>query len=145
MAATAKPLPLEAYFAHKALHVAIGASAKQTSPIPASTDHLVAGAHVYRTHCAGCHGLPNEPESSIAPKMFPEPPKLFEPDEMVTDDPVGVTHWKVENGIRLSGMPAFGKALTQDEIWEVSLLLGHADQLPPEEVAELKAKAGGGR
>jgi mono/diheme cytochrome c family protein len=50
----------------------------------------------------------------------------------VTDDPPGETYWKVANGIRLTGMPAFKDALTETEMWQVSLLLANADKpLPP--------------
>ena len=51
----------------------------------------------------------------------------------VSDDPPGETFWKVDNGIRLSGMPAFHELLTGTQIWQVSLLLANADKpLPPE-------------
>jgi mono/diheme cytochrome c family protein len=50
----------------------------------------------------------------------------------VSDDPPGETYWKVANGIRLSGMPAFKGVLTENEMWQVSLLLANADKpLPP--------------
>jgi len=55
---------------------------------------------------------------------------LFNKDEMVTDDPVGETYWKVSNGIRMTGMPGFGEMLTQAQMWQVSQLLAHADKLP---------------
>ena len=48
----------------------------------------------------------------------------------MTDDPVGETFWKVRNGIRLTGMPRFDDALSDNEMWQVSLLLFKADQLP---------------
>jgi mono/diheme cytochrome c family protein len=50
----------------------------------------------------------------------------------VTDDPAGETYWKVENGIRLSGMPGFKGALTDQQMWQVSILLANAHSLPPE-------------
>ena len=50
----------------------------------------------------------------------------------MSDDPPGETYWKVANGIRLSGMPAFDKILNPTQIWQVSLLLANADKpLPP--------------
>jgi mono/diheme cytochrome c family protein len=55
----------------------------------------------------------------------------------VTDDPAGETYWKVSNGIRLTGMPAFGKSLSERDIWNVSELLALADKLPPAAMAEL--------
>jgi hypothetical protein len=48
----------------------------------------------------------------------------------VTDDPVGETYWKISNGIRLTGMPAYTNSLSQTETWQVSLLLANADKLP---------------
>jgi len=69
--------------------------------------------------------------------MFPHAPQLFTPRGMVTDDPAGVTYWKVNNGIRLSGMPSFHAALTDDQMWQVTALLNRADKLPPEALEAL--------
>jgi mono/diheme cytochrome c family protein len=70
--------------------------------------------------------------------MFPRPPELFK-GHGVTDDPAGETYWKVNNGIRLTGMPAYGGSLSKDEMWQVSLLLANADKLPPQ-VLEIPQK-----
>jgi thiosulfate dehydrogenase len=48
----------------------------------------------------------------------------------VTDDAPGETYWKVANGIRLTGMPGFTNTLKSDQLWQVTLLLAHADSLP---------------
>jgi thiosulfate dehydrogenase len=69
--------------------------------------------------------------------MFPLPPQLLSKDEMVTDDPVGVTFWKVSNGIRLTGMPGFNEMLSPTQIWQVSEMLAHADKLPDQTKAAL--------
>ena len=63
-------------------------------------------------------------------RFYPGAPHLLPPNKGVTDDPVGMTHWVVENGIRFSGMPMFHCKLTDNEIWQVSLLLSNADKLP---------------
>jgi mono/diheme cytochrome c family protein len=62
--------------------------------------------------------------------MFPKPPQFFQ-GQGVTDDPVGETYWKAKNGIRLTGMPAYGPSLSEQQLWQASLLLAHADKLPP--------------
>jgi mono/diheme cytochrome c family protein len=54
----------------------------------------------------------------------------------VSDDPVGETYWKIKNGIRLSGMPAYGKALSETQMWQVSLLLSMANKPLPAEAAK---------
>jgi mono/diheme cytochrome c family protein len=58
---------------------------------------------------------------------------------MVTDDPPGETFWKAKNGIRLSGMPAFGKSLTEHQLWQVSVMLAATDKLPPAVIQQLIA------
>jgi thiosulfate dehydrogenase len=60
--------------------------------------------------------------------MYPKPPELFK-GHGVTDDPAGETYWKVANGIRLTGMPAYVGSLSETEMWQVSFLLANADKL----------------
>ena len=69
--------------------------------------------------------------------MFPRAPQLWMKHRNsdvvgVSDDPPGETYWKVANGLRLTGMPAFNKVLTETQMWQVSVLLANADKpLPP--------------
>lgn len=56
----------------------------------------------------------------------------------VSDDPAGETFWKVKNGIRLTGMPSYADLLSEQQMWQVSMLLKTADKpLPSEVYAEL--------
>jgi len=96
-----------------------------------SDDNLLSGAKAYSENCAGCHGSPGHPVTAFAKAMFPPPPQLFEANQMVTDDPEGVIFWKITNGIRLSGMPGFVDMLSDDQRWQLSMLLARADKLPP--------------
>lgn len=130
VATSAPPLPLERYIAHTALHAKLAREAPKTVPIPATEDNLLAGAAVYRDNCSGCHGLPGRPALAIASSLFPKPPQLFTERGMVTDDPPGVSYWKVKYGIRMTGMPAFSRSLNETQMWQVSLLLANADKLP---------------
>jgi mono/diheme cytochrome c family protein len=61
--------------------------------------------------------------------MFPHAPLLFK-DKGVTDDPPQESYWKAANGIRLSGMPSFKGALTDMQLWQVALLVAHANEIP---------------
>ena len=59
----------------------------------------------------------------------------------VSDDPPGATYWRVSNGIRLTGMPAYKDVLTDTEMWQVSLSAGECGQaLPPAAVDILNGK-----
>ncbi len=129
VATSSSPMPFENMLAHKALKATLEKEAPQPVPMEATEANLAAGLHVYQQQCAVCHGLPGEKKTAIAAGMFPRPPQLFQGDG-VTDDPVGVTYWKVANGIRLTGMPGFRGPLTEDQLWQVSLFLAKADDLP---------------
>ncbi len=138
MATAAAPMPFEKRMARMALHAHIAKEApKKEAAIPADESNLIAGANLYAENCSFCHGLPNQKATMAAKGMFPLPPQLFEKDEMVTDDPVGTTYWKVSNGIRMTGMPGFGEMLTPTQVWQVSLLLANADKLPAQATAAL--------
>lgn len=141
---TARPLPGEELLARTALRANVAGAADRKNPLATNDENLLAGAHVYRDHCAVCHGLPGRPKSDIAAGMFPKPPQLLEKDDMVTDDPEGVTEWKVRNGIRLSGMPGFGQ-LSDAQRWQVTMLLKNADKLPAAAQSALADTQTGGR
>lgn len=123
------PMPFEKKLAHRALNARIGREMPKTAPLQPDEPVLAAGASVYREHCAVCHGLPGQVDTLIAIGMYPRPPKLLE-GKGVTDDEPGESYWKVANGIRLTGMPGFRPALSETQMWQVSLLLANADKLP---------------
>ena len=132
VAAADPPIMFERKLARTALHARISREAPKRDATGFSGADLASGAGIYVKDCAFCHGLPGQPPSVAGKGMFPEAPQLFEPKEMVTDDPAGVTFWKVQNGIRLTGMPGFKAALSDVQMWQVSALLARADKLPAE-------------
>src|SRR5215469_4316423 len=122
-------MPFEKMFTRMALHARQEKEVPKTVPISTDEPNLLAGAQVYKEHCAVCHGVQAQPQSAIASGMFPKPPKLME-GTGVTDDPPGETYWKVSRGIRMTGMPGFDKTLSATQMWQVSLLCANADKLP---------------
>jgi len=131
VATASAPFPFEKRITGMALRAVIQLEAPKTVPLTATPENLMGGAEVYKQNCAVCHGLPLQAKTAIAAGMFPPPPQLWQANDMVTDDPAGVTYWKVANGIRLTGMPGFKKTLSETQMWQVSLLLANADKLPP--------------
>ena len=126
------PFPLERQIVGIPLNARINREAPAAAPIQADQDNLVAGAGIYRDQCAACHGFYGKP-SSIAAHMYPAAPQLWQQHKNsnvvgVSDNPPGETWWKVTNGIRLTGMPSFKGTLSDTQIWQVSLLLAHADK-----------------
>jgi thiosulfate dehydrogenase len=138
VAATDSPMPFEKRIANSSLKARLRREAPKRDLSSFTTADLVAGARVYQKNCAFCHGLPKQPAAPVADGMYPHAPQLFTADGTVTDDPVGVTFWKVQNGIRLTGMPSFKATLTDQELWQVSAIPALADKLPDEVLELLK-------
>ena len=131
------PFPQERLITGVPLHARIDKEAPKAAPLQPNEDTLVAGAQIYRDQCAACHGFHGKP-SSFGAHMFPDAPPLWEPHHHgpetvfgVSDDPPGETYWKVANGIRLTGMPAYKDVLTETQMWQVSVLLANADKPLP--------------
>jgi len=136
----APPMPFEKKITGIALKARVAKEAPAQAALPVTEENLLAGAKAYQHYCAVCHGLIDQPQTEIAKGMFPKPPQLFH-GKGVTDDTPGETYWKIENGIRLTGMPAFRQSVSEDQIWQMSLLLANADKLSPAVKAIVSAPA----
>lgn len=127
-------LPLEQQIVHVPLDARIDKDAPKNAPLEPNESNMEAGARIYREQCAACHGLYGRP-SSFGNKMYPRAPQLWEPHGHgvvgVSDDPPGETFWKIDNGIRLTGMPSFRNVLNQTQEWQVAVLLASADKPLP--------------
>lgn len=131
------PFPFEKAIVHVPLNARIDREMK-TAPFGTSEDVFEAGAHVYKTECASCHGTPGQ-DVAYAKYMYPSAPQLWKKHSHgnvvgVSDDDAGETYWKVANGIRLTGMPSYEHVLSDTQMWQVSLLLKNADQPLPDPV-----------
>ena len=128
--ADAKPSKLERWAARTSLAATIARGASTAPPPIAPTDaNLIAGIKLYAANCAICHGASDAKPSRIASGLYQHPPQLAK--DGVEDDPEGVTFWKIEHGIRFTGMPSFGKTLDNLQKWQLTLFLKHMDSLPP--------------
>jgi thiosulfate dehydrogenase len=123
------PMPFEQRLANMALDAHIEKQRVPQPAVSADETNFLAGAVVYKHQCAVCHGLPEQPPSDYATTMYPKPTELFR-GKGVTDDSPSESYWKAANGIRLSGMPAFKTKLTDLQLWQVSQLVAHANEIP---------------
>jgi thiosulfate dehydrogenase len=129
VATKSSPIFFERQLAGMGLHARIEREYPRQVPFKATDNDLQNGAHLFRQHCAMCHGLPGNPQTATSKGMFPRPPQLFK-GKGVTDDEAGETYWKVANGIRLTGMPAYSGEISDHDMWSISQLLAGADKLP---------------
>jgi thiosulfate dehydrogenase len=137
--ATAAPtMPFEKTFAKLALNKYLDKLPHPNPAVPEDEANYFQGAKIYKEHCAVCHGLPDQPKTFIAQGMFPKPPQLFQ-GMGVTDDEPWETYWKVNGGIRMTGMPGFVGRLTETQMWQVTVLVKNMDKISPAVKAELLA------
>jgi thiosulfate dehydrogenase len=134
------PFPMEKELVRLPLNARIEREVK-TAPFGSSEDVFEAGAHIYKTDCANCHGTPGH-DVPYAKFMYPNAPQLWKKHGKngvvgVSDDEAGETYWKVANGIRLTGMPAYGHVLSDTQMWQVSVLLKNADKEMPDPVMKI--------
>jgi mono/diheme cytochrome c family protein len=130
--ADAKPGGLELWAAGTSLDATLRSQApKEPNPVALTDANLIEGITLYGQHCAICHGTAAGASSAspVAKGLYPAPPQFAE--DGVEDDPEGVSYWKIRHGIRLTGMPAWGRSLNDREIWTLALFLKHMDKLPP--------------
>ncbi len=136
--ADAAPGRLENWAARTSLRATIlREMPREPIPVPVDDANLEAGIRLYAEHCAVCHGASDGEASSIARGLYQHAPQLAK--HGVEDDPEGETYWKVDHGIRFTGMPSFGRSLSARQIWQVVVFLKHMDSLPAGPAAVWKA------
>ena len=129
--ADARPSKLETWAARASLRATVAREApKEPNPLPTSVPNFLDGIKLYGENCAVCHGAADGRASTIAAGLYQNAPQLAK--DGVEDDPDGVTYWKISHGIRMTGMPAFGPALSDNQRWALALFLKHMDKLPPQ-------------
>lgn len=76
---------------------------------------VASGAVMYDEMCAGCHLAPGSDHTEIRAGLYPQPPNLVEHG---VHDPAEA-FWIVKHGLKMSGMPAWGKSHDDDAIWNI--------------------------
>jgi len=87
-------------------------------PVPPSADTLAAGKTIYDKNCSPCHGVElkgNGPGAAGTAK----PPRNFTDCVAMENFDLLMHHDAVVNGRPVNGMPAWGKKLSDAEIWQV--------------------------
>lgn len=132
--ARAEPTRLEAELAGTMLKLAMpGAVRTRRNPVAPTPEAVRQGMEHYADHCAQCHANNGSGQTMLGAGMYPKPPDMrLAATQHKTD---GELFNAIENGIRLSGMPAFGNAdgSTANESWRLVLFLRHLPMLSAEE------------
>jgi mono/diheme cytochrome c family protein len=141
-AASVPPSALEKRLAGFALDRSVARRApKGANPLASSPGAVRGGLGHYREMCVTCHGAPGVDASEAGEGLNPPAPDLTLARVQKRTD--GELFWILQNGIRMTGMPAFGPTHKDEEVWKIVTFLRHLPQLTAEE--ENLLKAGGGR
>jgi mono/diheme cytochrome c family protein len=119
---------LESKIAMPALDAAVDRRAPEAhNPFQPTDANLIAGMKIYQSSCAGCHGDIQHSRTAFGDVFYPRAPQFAED---APDMPENQNFYIIQHGIRLSGMPAWKAALSEQETWQVTTFLSHMDKLP---------------
>lgn len=137
--ARAMPSRIEMMAARGARRLAIPSSYKSMrNPFPATPENIEAGMQHFADHCAVCHGNDGGGDTLFGENMYPKPPDFRQAETQNKTD--GELYYTIENGVRLSGMPAFGEEHGTDdaETWHLVSFIRHLPQLTAEERKDME-------
>jgi len=138
LSARATPTAMEAMIARNVRHLAIPANARnEHNPIAASDETLKGARAHFADHCASCHANDGSGDTMYGKGLYPKPPNLRLEDTQKLSD--GELFWIIENGVRFTGMPAFGgSAHSQEDSWKLVLFIRYLPQLTMEDRVEME-------
>jgi mono/diheme cytochrome c family protein len=108
----------------------LGSIKPQLNATPAM---IKSGAQHYAALCVGCHLAPGVPKSDLRTGLYPHPPNLAQEDLQESRR----AFWIIKHGIKMSAMPAWGKTLDDDAIFDVVAFVRKMPSLTPEEYRQL--------
>ncbi len=117
-------------------HIAMGAvdasterhAPRVSNPLTPTDQNLEDGMKLYTMNCTVCHGTLDKKPSTLATSFYPPVPNLIADPP---DDPEWHIFYTIRTGIRYTGMPAWDKTLSEQDMWKITLFLSHMDKLPP--------------
>ena len=135
-----EPMAIEAWVARQLRHIAVPRAArKMANPIPANPEVLSEAMEHFADHCAFCHSNDGSGNTAIGKGLYPKTPNMREAGTQNLSD--GELYYIIENGIRFTGMPAFGEETGKadnKESWDLVHFIRHLPAITGEEIAEMK-------
>jgi len=131
-----EPSLLERIVARFVRNVSIPSSAaRQANPLQANPDTLREARDTFVARCATCHGFDGRGQTVVGRNLYPKPPNLTLPQTQSLSD--GQIHYIIENGVRLTGMPAWAASHRQQDVtsWKLVLFIRNLRGLTPQEQA----------
>ena len=134
-----KPMGIEKFAAVQARLMAMPSDAKnKQNPVPKSAEVIAEGRAHWADHCATCHANNGSGATEMGKNMYPPAPDMRKGETQELTD--GELFYVVENGVRLSGMPAWGTGSHEDQesSWKLVRFIRHLPNISPEEISEME-------
>jgi mono/diheme cytochrome c family protein len=133
-----KPSALEAFLAEQARHVAVPDKAKELhNPVPYSEQVIEEARSHWADHCAYCHANDGSGDAEVGRNLYPPAPDMRQRETQAKTD--GELYYTIENGIRLSGMLAWGSGgLNDEDTWKLVYFIRHLPRMTAQEVEVMK-------
>lgn len=135
-----EPTAFETVLARRLRHLAIPRRARElTNPIPLTPEVLAEARAHFADHCALCHGNDGRGRTEIGQNLYPKAPDMWSHDTQDLSD--GELFCIIENGVRLTGMPAWGHGTAEDtrETWKLVHFIRRLPKVTAEELEQMKA------
>ncbi len=96
------------------------------------------GFEHYDEMCVSCHGAPGKEESELSKGLNPHPPYLVRSAKYM--DPKEL-FWVTKNGIKMTGMPAWGTTHSDEKIWAMVAFMKKLPDISAEEYKKMKSES----
>jgi len=122
-------------------HESIERRATEVSVPNLDDENLVlAGINDFDSMCIDCHGAPGKKPAAVGQGLNPPAPDLSEEAAEMT---AAELFWVTKNGIKMTGMPAWGATHDDDAIWPVVAFMTRLPDLDADGYQALLARAEG--
>lgn len=134
-----QPTALEAFVARRVRHLAVPRHLREAkNPLSLGPQVLAEARAHFADHCASCHGNDGRGRTPMGQGLYPKAPDMTLPQTQSLSD--GELFAIIENGVRLTGMPAWGTGTEEGarESWQLVQFIRHLPEITPKERAEME-------
>jgi len=137
-----QPTWLEKTLARHARRIATPGGARELkNPHSLTPETLLEAREHWVAHCSTCHGLDGRGDTTIGRNLYPKAPEMTDAETQRLTD--GELFYIISNGVRFTGMPAWGGEDSPESIWALVGFIRRLPNLSPEELTLMQEMAAG--
>ena len=135
-----RPSLFEQWLSNEARHFATPSEAKKLQNPVASSPEVIEEARVHwADHCASCHANNGSGDTHMGRNLYPKAPDMRAvPTQQLSD---GELYYIIQNGVRLTGMPAWGSAGDgngNQDSWKLVIFIRHLPGMTAQEAERMQ-------